>query len=258
MRRFDVSNFMTKLLAFKTIAFDTNTLAADVPILTHEYFKDQYAVDGDNVTKEVEEAIIKWMLGSPAKELFLSELRVGHNSFIDYNVKQPIIENPQKKPGDIDLLICPGHKPTLAIAFQCKRVVVKSLGHDDVIRKLPKVVDLVTQANEQRKQLGFHRNYLAILIMADGSKKLNDNILFRGCNQETFQKIYEFPDRERIHNDVGIVFIEISQPTGKNFKEMAVVGICIEREASPLDQSTNLTNRIEVRMRQKSKARGIT
>lgn len=95
MRRFDVSNFMTKLLPFKTIAFDTNTLAPDVPILTHEYFKDHYVV--------------------------------------------------------------------------------------------------------------------------------------------------------------GIVFIEISQPTGKNFKEMAVVGICIEREASRLDQSTNLTNRIEVQMRQKSK-----
>ena len=78
---------MTKLLAFKTIAFDTNTLSADVPILTHEYFKDHYAMDGDNVTKEVEEAIIKWILGSPAKELFLSELRVWHNSFIDYNVK---------------------------------------------------------------------------------------------------------------------------------------------------------------------------
>ena len=94
--------------------------------------------------------------------------------------------------------------------------------------------------------------------MVDGSKKLNYNILFRGCNQETFQKIYEFPDRERVHNDVGIVFIEISQPTGKNFNEMAVVGICIEREASRLDQSTNLTNRIEVRMRQKSKTSGIT
>ena len=49
---------MTKLLAFKTIAFDTHTLSADVPILTHEYFKDHYAVDGDNVTKEVEEAIL--------------------------------------------------------------------------------------------------------------------------------------------------------------------------------------------------------
>lgn len=204
MRRFDVSNcsnFMTKFLAFKTITFDTNTLSADVPILTHEYFKDHYAVDGNNVTKEVEEAIIKWILGSPAKELFLSELRVGHNSFIDYNVKQPIIENPQKKPGDIDLLICPEYKPTLAIAFQCKRVVVKALNQeDDVVRKLPKVVDLVTQANEQRKQLGFHRSYLVILIMVDGSKKLNYNILFRGCNQETFQKIYEFPDRERVHN----------------------------------------------------------
>ena len=215
MRRFDVSNrsnFMTKPLALKTISFDTNTLSADEPILTHEYFKDHYAVDGNNVTKEVEEAIIKWILGSPAKELFLSELGVRYNSFIDYNVKQPIIENPQKKPGDIDLLICPEHNPALAIAFQCKRVVVKALNHeDDVVRKLPKVVDLVTQANEQRKHLGFHRNYLAILIMVNGSKKLNCNILFRGCNQETFQKIYEFPDRERVHNDVGIVFIEISQ-----------------------------------------------
>lgn len=247
---------MKKLLTFRTIIFDTQRFAAGKTIPANEvfeYFRETHDSDDDDVTKQDEEKIIKWLLGSRSKDLLLEELGVGADAFIDYSVKQPVIENPQDKPGDIDILICPYRRPDIAIAFQCKPVIVKSLNEleDDDVKKLCRISDLVEQANRQRNKYGFYRNYLAILIKVDGRKKLKYNPLFRGTNPETFQTIYEFPDRENVHKDVGIVFIEIVQPTGKSFDEYVAVRVCIETEATRLNQSPNLTNRVEELMKRK-------
>lgn len=247
---------VTKLLTFRTIAVDTHTFAEGLTIpagSVFEYFSENIDSDDDDVTKQSEEEIIKWLLATRFKTLLLEALGVEADAFIDYSVKQPVVENPQDKPGDIDILICPSSRPHMAIAFQCKPVIVKSLNEqeDDDVKKLRRIPDLVEQANRQRNRYGFYRNYLAILIKVDGRKKRNYDSLFRGTNPETFQTIYEFPDRERVHKDVGIVFIEIVQPTGKSFDQYVTVGICIETEATRVSQGTNLTNRIEELMRRK-------
>lgn len=249
-------NDMKNVLTFKTIAFDTHALLAGVTIpacSSLEYFNPNYGDNDNDVTKKHEKEIIKWIVASPpAKELLLSELGVGPDPFIDCSVRQPVIENPQGKPGDIDLLICDGHEAEHAIAFQCKRVVVTALNEaDDNVNKISDIKDAVNQANKQKDRLGFHRNYLGILIETYGKKREQTNVLFRGSTQETFKKIYEFPQRESLSSDVGVVFIEISQPTGKSFDRMVVVGICIDQHASRLDQPTQLTNRIKDLMRRK-------
>jgi hypothetical protein len=252
-----------RMLICKRVAFDTHIQLAGVSIpqgTLLSFFRDVDYLSNADITKKAEEEVIKWILASPARNLFLSELVSGLSPFIDYSVKQPVIENPQNKPGDIDILICPANRPDIAIAFQCKPVVVKALNEeeDDDPRKLPKLTDLVIQANEQRNKLGFYRNYLAVLILVDGRKKITSNTLFRGTNPETFQKIYEFPDREKVHKDVGIIFIEIAQPAGKTYDQQAVVDICFDREAVRLNQIPHLTNRIEDLMRQKGVTKNRT
>jgi hypothetical protein len=157
------------------------------------------------------------------------------------------VEDPQRKPGDIDILICPTGRPDAAIAIQCKPVIVLALNEeeDDDVKKLPRLTELVQQVNWQRERYRFHRNILAILIKTDGRKKVGHRSLFRGPNEDTFRSIYEFPDRERVHGDVGIVFIEISQPTGKPFAEYGMIGVCVDKPARCLDQPAELTNRIQ-------------
>jgi hypothetical protein len=245
-----------KLLTFRTTAVDAHTFPAGVTIpagSVFEYFRDTNDYDDNDVTKQGEEAIIRWLLATRFRYLLLDALGVEADAFIDHSVKQPVVENPQDKPGDIDILICPSSSPHRAMAFQCKPVIVKSLNEreDDDVKRLRRIPDLVTQANCQRNRFGFYRNYLAILIKVDGRKKLEVDPLIRGANPETFQTIYEFPDRERVHKDVGIVFIEIVQPTGKSFDDYVTVGICVETEAARLSQTPNLTNRIEELMRRK-------
>jgi hypothetical protein len=244
---------MRKLLAFETIAFDSHIFRAGTVIpagSSIKYFDDYTEAEEGDVTKEGEEAIIKWLLCSPASDLLLRVLGVGQDSFIAYSVKQPVVVNPQKKPGDIDILICGERRADQAIAIQCKPIKVVAFNQEeDDINKLPDIKDAVLQANKQRENLGFHRNYLAVIVKAYGRKRTQNNSLFRGPNQSTMKLLYEFPQRESLHSDVGILFIDVSQPTGKSYDRMAVVGICHDQQAAHLDQSPNLTNRIKEFMR---------
>src|SRR5205085_790051 len=153
---------------------------------------------------------------------------------------RPVIADPSKKPGDIDLLICDGRRPHQTIAIQCKRVKIRS---NQRMNKLGNITDAVLQANRQR-EMGFHRNYLAVLVITDGRSRTENNVVFRGPTAETFGRIYDFTHNQSLHSDVGLIFIELTQPTGKNFREMYDVGICLDKEARPLSQSAALTNRI--------------
>jgi hypothetical protein len=247
---------MRKVLAFKTVVVNTLAFRKGQSIRAGEGF-DLYGnygdSDDDDVTGERESEILKWLMGSSFRNLLLSELGVGNDVFVGHDVVRPVIENPQAKPGDIDLLICDGYRAAQAIAFQCKRVKVKAINQDDDnVNKLSDITGGVKQANFQRNALGFHRNYLVILIESHGSKRSGNNVFFRGPNQESFKAIYEFPMRESLHCDVGVIFIEISQPTGKSFRQMVLVGVCIDKEAVRLDQTQGLTNRIGELIRSQS------
>jgi hypothetical protein len=248
---------MKRLLPFKTIAVDSRSLPAGTILQAGdrlEYFDADDHEEEEIITAKdkVEEEIIKWILLSDAKNLLLTELGVGHNAFLDYSVKAPIIENPQQKPGDIDLLICDDRRPDRAIAFQCKAVSVVAFSEDeDDVNKLPDIRKGVLQANRQRERFGFYRNYLMVIIKAYGRRRLQNNPLFRGPTPETFKEIYEFPQRESLHPDVGVVFLKIVQPTGKSFNKMVEVGVCLDQEAATLEQPPRLTGCVSEHMRRR-------
>lgn len=248
---------MKRVLPFRTIVVDSHFLPAGTVLSEGEhldFFKVGQYEEEEVITekKKHEEAIIKWILSSPARNLLLNELGISYDSFIDYSVKRPVIENPQKKPGDIDILICEHYKAEHTIAFQCKPVSVIAYNQDeDDVNKLPDIKDAVLQVNKQRDKLGFYKNYLVVVIKAYGRNRVKNNVLFRGPTEQTFKQIYEFPQRESLNEDVGIVFIQITQPTGKSFNRMVSVGVCVDKEASILGQSPHLTNRIREHMRLK-------
>lgn len=121
---------------------------------------------------------------------------------------------------------------------------------EDDYNKLPDVTGGIKQVNLQRQKLGFHRNYLMIVIETYGRQRTGSNVLFRGPSRDTFSAIYQFPRRESLHADVGVIFVTVSQPTGKSFNEMSVIGVCVDQEAARLDQTNHLTNRVIELMRQ--------
>lgn len=242
---------MNSVLAFKTILVDSHHLPAGTFLSEGdalEFFsaKDQPEEEMITQKEKPEEEIIRWILGSPAKDLLFDELKIEPDSFVDCSVKRPVIENPQEKPGDIDILVCDGGVAEHAIAFQCKPVTVTAFNQDgDDINKLPDIKDAVLQVNKQRDTFGFYKNYLMVIVKAYGRKRAESNILFRGPSQGTLKQIYEFPYRGRLHDDVGIIFLEIVQPTGKSFNRMAQINICVDKGAATLSQPSRLTNRVK-------------
>ena len=245
---------MKKLLAFNTVATDTFPIHAGQTLPAGEFrlFGEYGDLNDDNVTKQREEEILGWILSSPeGRSVLLQELGVGTDAFVALSVRQPIIERRNFKPGDIDLLICERNRADLAIGIQCKRVKVTALNQqDDQCNKLPDITGGIKQVNLQREKLGFHRNYLMIVIETFGRNRSDSTVLFRGPARDTLKEIYEFQRRESLHTDVGIIFVTVTQPTGKSFDNMSVIGVCVDQDATRMDQTDQLTNRIRELMRQ--------
>lgn len=211
---------MKNSLRFKFIAFDSVRLPSGIPLdRPYSFF-------------------------TMVRNLLLTELEIKQNPFYKLAVKEPIINDQKEKPGDIDILICKTQEPHKAIAIECKRVKVTTVDmENDKVNKISNVGNGVQQANSLCK-LGFHRTYLAILVEVAGKNRKEYNILSRGSSPVTLEKVYDFPYRDNLHKDVGVIFIEITQPTGKHIDNMVIVGICIDKEAGQIEQSSNLTNRI--------------
>jgi len=239
---------MITTLTFKGIAFDTNKIGPTISA-SYPFFTDYPMVEEERVTQQKEEQIVSWLFSqTQVKELIFTELRI-QNPCFSLNVVDPIIDNPNKKPGDIDILICEQRQPHRAIALECKRVkVIAADMENDKVNKIDNIGNGVKQANALR-EIGFHRTYLAILIEVEGKNRVEYNTLCRGPSPTTFKKVYDFPFRDKLHKDVGVIFIEISQPTGKSIDSMAGVGICIDKEAGRLEQPDYLTNRINTLLR---------
>jgi hypothetical protein len=236
---------MITTLIFKGIAFDTNRIGPIISAGTsYQFFIDYPIVEEERVTQQKEDQIVLWLFSQTlARQFIFTELGMRNPCFW-LNVVDPIIDNPNKKPGDIDILICEQRQPHRAIALECKRVKVIAMDmENDKINKIDNIGNGVKQANALR-EIGFHRTYLAILIEVEGKNRAEYNTLCRGPSPTTFKKVYDFPFRDKLNKDVGVIFIEISQPTGKSIDSMAGVGICIDKEAERLEQPYNLTNRI--------------
>jgi hypothetical protein len=240
---------MEKNLLFQFKAFDAKTVFPG-PHWT-EFFVDDDSPGQLSATAISEGEILKWILNSPAQDLFLSALEITTQDFVAFEVKKPLIEDSQSKPGDIDLFLCEKTAPNRSIAVQAKRVKVTYEESDKYkINKLDGIRELVEQANGTR-ELGFHRAYCVVLIVIDSraQRQLAPHCRFMG--RDSFQRVFAFPQRESLHDDVGVVFVEIAQTTGRSIDDTAIVAVSVDRRATYLDQWATMTDRVKQLMRSK-------
>lgn len=239
---------MRTRLKFKRIVFDSARLGPGIipagsPL---QFFIDPPSPDAESATGEPEKRIASWIfMEQPmARNLILSELALADPCRLKLGVAEPVVQNRNAKPGDVDVLIFQQDQPHKAVALECKRVKVRAgVGAEDRVNKLQDIADGVQQVNALR-EMGFHRTYFALLIVVDGRHRIKYNTLCRGPSTQTMRQIYDFPLRGDLHPKVGVAFIQIIQPTGKSINEMASIGICVDRNAVPQEQSTDLTRRI--------------
>lgn len=247
-----------EILTYRQISFDTAHIAPGQPVQARFFEAVPYPyIDGSTrVTEFDEKPIVRWlMLCPPAREIILDTLGLPVTAFYRPEVVRPFYAPGE---GDLDLVLCPQLYPCEGFALECKRVKVESLnaGHDK-INKLQDVAGGVRQANKLYDgPYAFFQTYLAIITEVEASSGQADwNIPNRGVRSHTtpqrgdtrrttFRQIVEFPGRADLHEDIGILFIEIVQPSRVSIDKQATVRVCAYRRAAPRDQRDGVTNRI--------------
>jgi hypothetical protein len=249
---------MGEVLIYRQISFDTAQVfpRPQQPFKASFFEATQYPyVDGSTrVTEFDEKPIVRWlMMCPPSRQIILDELGLPPNAFFAPEVVQPFF---MPGIGDIDLILCPDLAPNRALALECKRVKIESVNiGEDKINKLHKVAGGVHQANELYNGFGFFQTYLAIITEVEASGQDERNIPTRGIRSHTtpqrgdtktttFRQIVEFPGRSELHEDIGILFIEIVQPSRLSIDKQATIRVCVYRRAARRDQLDSVTNRI--------------
>lgn len=200
----EVRDLPKRILAFRSQVVDDLRIAAGTPIpagTSFSFLTDYSGLNEDRVTDVSEPDILKDLLTSGARNLILEELGVSNECPIFFEVKNPVVQFGEK-PGDIDLLIYLDGRADKAIGIQCKRVKVEALDqNEDKCNKISSIAEGVRQANLQRRNFGFHQNYLAILIETYGRLRDKSNTVFRGPTSETFNEIYNITQDERTRRE---------------------------------------------------------
>jgi hypothetical protein len=208
-------------------------------------FTDYDYLDEDRVVTIPEGKMVKRIFMSCGRDLLFQELNIPADSSINFEVITPVVD-PGQRPGEIDAIICLGGRPDLSMGIQCKRVKVEALSQsEDKCNKIHGITEGIKQVNLQRRTFGFHQNYLAVLIETLGKRRIESNTAFRGPTRDTFAEIYDMTQNESLDEEVGIVFIKVTQPTGKSWMRNFQLSVCVDKPAAWLEQTPRLTNKIK-------------
>lgn len=195
---------------------------------------------------ELEESKVARFIMEHFSDDLLKVLEINKNFKLHYEA-QGIIEN-----GDLDLLIINPDAVQQTILIECKRIKVKiNPDQSETVNKVEDLKILVGQVNNRIKR-GFHKVYLAVLIVCDGRNKIANNILFNHASKKTLQSIYTHPYLKKLNPKAGLLFLEPSQLTAKDYNQEAGCGIYVMRKPTAQTQQVELTKRIELVLNSKN------
>lgn len=233
---------MDRQLIFQQFFFDLKKVNGNG---VYSFFED-YDQDDNSITNLHEEEAIKWLFEySSFQELFIGNILPNSKNPIGYfGVSHPVTL-PGRKPGDIDILLFDEFNPHLATAIECKRVkVTVDKNAKPKVNNVGKISKAFKQARAMR-DMGFYKSYVCIILLEDNRELKSANTFIRSSKLIELQEVYSIPQNESLHEDVGVIYIRITQNTRKLYSLNSGVGFCIDKEAKPLVQSIPLTNKIK-------------
>jgi hypothetical protein len=156
------------------------------------------------------------------------------------NEGKPLIDE-----GDLDLLLVNPKQPQFTYQLEFKRIKIQydpNLG--ETINKL-KDLELGIKQVKKRLDIGFHKCYLVIVSVFYGEEKEANNVFFKKASSKTLDLIYESDYLKQLDGRAGIVGLEVTQPTIKNFNEQCGMPTYVMRQPIPQRQPLVLTDLIE-------------
>lgn len=235
---------MKESILFKSISYDTiyfksgETLKNTYPLFTDA----EYSHSSDNIQQLIEPELIKWLLSNNSfKSLLAMELGVNSIVNIQSGVIKPIFSNISE--GEIDILIIYGINQYKSISIECKRINEKLNKNAELVFNRKDIGKISTQANRNRK-LGFSKNYVCIIVEVNGSKTNEVNPFYRNMSDDTLTKVINFPGRDELHEDIGIIIIEVVQMLNKSYNSACAINLCVLKHAKEQEQPSTLTEKI--------------
>lgn len=190
-------------------------------------------------TKRIEQVLVRWLFTrSSAKDLLFTALGLNDNPILKFEISKPFSER------EFDVLSWNRGAPHEAVAVECKRAKIKKesfLNND--ITGLHKLSEGVIQA-DKLLEVGFFKTYLLIMTVVDGRERTMYNQLSRGANKVQLDRIFDFPNRDELHKDVGIIFVEIVQTTDAPLSQTGFISVSVARSSTPQTQKPILTKKI--------------
>ena len=251
---------MPIILTFRQLSFDTVHFPAGsrIPAKTEMFQTDPYLIGGSHQVMDMDErSLVQWLMSFvPVRSLIFEELGRRPMSFYRPEVVQPFYSCGE---GEMDLLVCEPQAPHEALIMEAKRVKVEIVNPErDIVHKIKDIAAGVRKANLRYEQFAFFQHYLAVITVVDASGQHESNIPCRGLrsdtndlysDRKTFTRIVDFPRRDTLRPEIGIVFMEIVQPSRLAFDLRANFRICVQHRAQPREQGRNVTNRVAELMR---------
>lgn len=235
-------------VTLRCVAFDTQTMRPGTTRL--EFFRDNTLGQANSAAAMTEPSLVKWLMADVrTRALILEGLSLPATAKSYTEVRLPFITDPNRKPGDVDLLACEVSRPDQAVAVECKRVKVRATDGAEQINRLEALGGADTQARELFR-LGFSRTYLGVLAVVDGRANEERNFLFRGTSDANYRRMIEFAGGLTLPGEVGLLYIEIVQPAQRSVADAAMVCVAVPRKAKRQHQPERLTTRVENYLRE--------
>ena len=93
--------------------------------------------------------------------------------------------------------------------------------------------------------------------MIDGHCHPAASILHHGASDKTFRRLYHFVKNGSLDWHIGMVFVEIVQPTVAAFHKLGVVSVGVDALAHPVPQAATFSTRVEKWSTEMSKKRQV-
>lgn len=197
------------------------------------------------VTDVYEDKLTRWLFTALASSnLLASELDLSSGMQLTFMADTQTLAPTARGPGDIDVLAVNARCPEYAVAIEVKRVKMPS---DSYLTSQPNKVQELRKGCVQvglLREIGFHRSYLLVAVVADGREQAELGFAFRGPTPALVRAVKEKLRSLDFHPDVGVVVVEVTQPINKDIHDAGAIGIWTHQRASAIQQNSELTTRI--------------
>ncbi|HWZ04771.1 MAG TPA: hypothetical protein VNX40_14240 [Mucilaginibacter sp.] len=235
------SEFLMRSICYDMVLLDDKS--------QYTMFVDADDVPGERVSGIVEKQIVEWFFDHPrglTASLFYEELGIDPARYKPYfEVRKPII-NDNGTPGDIDVLLIDPKKPQHTIAIQVKRVKARIDQDEKITLNTAHIENGIFQTKKMFEKYRFHLCFLMVVIVADSRHRRRDQQILRIIPYaDKKHTVYFHHGYGDLPTEVGVYFLEISQPSANEIDKTAQVSAKLQIPAKPIEQFARTTEKIK-------------